>query len=674
MKKISVIILMILLNVVLAAAQTTTGRLVGNVLGPDGVLPNATIIAKDSKTGKELTVTSKGDGSFLFPQLEFGTYTVTVTATGFKTFVANEVKIDVGRDYSLNPALEVGSIQENVTITAGADVVTSTTAQVSNTISPQQIVSLPLLERNPLNLITLQAGTAANSFQQTSINGMRTTATNITRDGINIQDAFIRTNATDFAPGRPSVDDTGEFTISTSNQEADQGGGGAQIRLVTPRGTKNLHGGLFAYNRNSKFAANNFFSNRAGRYVATDSAVIAGTAKVGEAKIPRPFRNRNQFGGKISGPMPVFNFGEGGSMFKKDKGFFFFAYEGIRDPVSTLRTRTILTPSARNGAFTFNRATAGDVINSSGIACPSGAVGSVCTVSNLLTFAQAQGFANIPSTIDSVVQSRVISQLPTASNFTGGDGLNTAGYALNRQDSTVRNTYTGRVDLEPTEKDSINGVFSWVKNTALRSDVDTTKFTVTPGVNQYSANKTFVLAYRRIFAPTVINEVRGGVFISVVPFDRTDDKPAFFFNTAASTLVSSLVTFPENTFLSQGRRNHSYNFQDNVDWILNKHSLRFGGQLQYFQVNTYNEGGTIPSYRLGTGPNTPSFSATNFPNQGGTGSLISTTQLTTANNLLALLGGIVNAGAQLLMRKQRLPVLNHRLRFCRIAMQIIRFM
>lgn len=626
MKNLMTIISMILLSIVFVSAQTTTGRLLGTISGPDGVLPNALVKARDNTTGKELTATSKEDGTFLFSQLEFGTYTVTVTAQGFKTFVANEVKIDVGRDYSLDQTLEIGSVQESVTVTAGADVVTSTTAQVTNTISPEQIGSLPLIERNPLSLITLQAGTASNAFQGTSINGMRTTATNITRDGINIQDAFIRTNATDFAPGRPSVDDTGEFTITTSNQEADQGGGGAQIRLVTPRGTKNFHGALFGYNRNSVFGANSFFNNRSG--------------------LEKPFRNRNQFGGKISGPLPIFNFGEGGPTMVKNKGFFFFAYDGIRDPVSNFRTRTILTPSARAGTFTFNRAVAGNPINSGGISCPSGAAGSVCTVPNLLTFAQGLGFANIPSTIDPIVQARVISQLPTQSNFTGGDGLNTAGYALNRANDTGRNTATTRIDVEPTEKDSFNAVFSWVKNYTLRSDSENNKFTVIPAVNQYSLNKTFVMAYRRIFNSNIVNEVRGGIFMSKVPFERTDAKPDFFFNTASSTLVANLVTFPEATFLSQGRTNRGINFQDNVDWVVNKHSFRFGGQLQYFQVNSYNEAGIVPSFRLATGTSTPAFAASNFPNQGGTGNLISTTQLTTANNMLALLGGIVNAGSQ----------------------------
>ena len=646
MKRLSFIMTTILLSALFTFAQTTAGRLLGTVSGPDGVLPNASVTAKDNKTGKEFTANTGSEGNFLFPQLEFGTYTVTVKVTGFKTYIANDVKIDVGRDYSLTPTLEIGDVQEIVNVTAGADVVTSTSAQITNTVSPQQILSLPLLTRNPLDVTTLQAGTADNDFQNTSINGMRTTFTNITRDGINIQDAFIRANATDFAPGRPSVDDTGEFTISTGNQEADQGYGGAQIRLVTPRGTKEFHGALFAYNRNSGFGANNFFNNR--------------------ANIKRPFRNRNQFGGKISGQFPVPNFGEGGPYYLTDKGFFFFAYEGIRDPqpATANLNRTILTPSARTGTFTFNRASAGDPINSGGLSCPSGTVGSVCTVTNLLTFAQGQGLA-VPGTIDPIIQSRIIDKLPTASNFTGGDGLNTAGYRTTRSADQTRNTYTTRIDLDATENDNFNGVFSYNKETNLRPDADLYSFGTTPGVNQFSANKMFVGAYRRIISSNIVNEARGGSFTSEVPFDRTDEIPPFFFGTSTTTGIlanlfqnnafsGGIVSNPENFFLDQGRSTRAYNFQDNVDWIVGKHSFRFGGQLQYFEVDSYNDGGTVPTVVLAAGGNTPAFTAnSNFANQctpspcaSSAASLISATQLGTANNLLALYGGLVNTGTQ----------------------------
>lgn len=625
------------LTIIFVAAsfgQTPTGRLLGIVSSPDGgVLPNATVEIKFNQTGKSQTATTGEDGAFSFAQLEPGEYTVTITASGFKTFVANQVKVDVGRDYNLTPTLEVGNVSESVTVTAGADVVTSTSAQITNTVSPQQILSLPLITRNPLELARLQAGTASNPNQGTSINGLRTSMTNITRDGISINDPFIRTNATDFAPGRPSVDDTGEFTISTSNQEADLGSGGAQIILVTPRGQKDFHGALFAYNRNSRFAANDFFNNRSGT--------------------KRPFRNRNQYGGKVSGPFLIPHFGEGGSFFDKDKGFFFFAYEGIKDPLAAPATRTILTPSARTGVFRFNRATAGSVINSGGLSCPSGDAGSICTISNILAFAQAQGFQNIPSTIDPIIQARVLNVLPAAGNAPGGDSLNTTGYTLNRRQDTTRNTYTSRIDVDATDKDSVTGTFSYNREDLLRPDVDVTGFSEVPDVTQFSATKTFSLAYRRILSGNIVNEARYGFFSSVVPFKRISEYPSFFLGPAGttSTTLAGIISQPDNVFLDQGRNNKVFTLADNLNVELGKHSFRFGGQFQKYKVNSYNDVFIVPNYIIGTTNATTAtsttFSAnTNFANVGGAGSLINTTQLATANGLLAILGGLVNGSTQ----------------------------
>ena len=210
-------------------AQTNTGRLVGTIASTDGVISGAKVTVTDDKTGKDREVTSAGDGTFIVPQLEVGTYTVKVTASGFKTFTATAVKIDIGREYSLPVALEVGRVEEAVTVTAGTDVLNATTGELSNTVSNKQIIELPLNGRNPLNLIALQPGVSSNGAQNTSINGLRTSFTNITRDGLNVQDGFIRSNATDFSPNRASVDNIGEFTITTSNSGADQNGG-AQVR------------------------------------------------------------------------------------------------------------------------------------------------------------------------------------------------------------------------------------------------------------------------------------------------------------------------------------------------------------------------------------------------------------------------------------------------------------
>ncbi len=648
MRKSLIVFLFLVASATMVFAQATTGRLSGTVSSPDGALPGVTVTITFIQTGKEYTAVTDSSGAYRFAQLDAGTYSVKIAQSGFKTYIATDVKIDVAREYNLSPTLELGELQETVTVTAGADIVTTSTAQVSNTVSPQQILSLPLITRNPLSLTLLQPGVASNPFQNTSINGMRTTMTNITRDGISVQDQFIRTNATDFSPGRPSVDDTGEFTIATANQESDLGSGGAQIILVTPRGTKDFHGALFAYNRNSAFAANNFFNNRTPNLANGSQDPVA---------IKPAFRNRNQYGGKIGGQFPILSFGEGGPMFHKDKAFFFFAYEGIKDPLSGRATRTILTPSARAGTFQFNRATAGSVINSGGISCPNGAAHttanpSICTVTNILTFAQGLGFQGIPGTIDPIIQARVLGVLPASGNTTGGDSLNTTGYAFNRQQDQTRDTYTSRVDIDVTAKDAISGVFSYNREDNLRPDVDTTGFNPTPDVTQFSANKTFTLSYRKIFADNVLNEVRWGIFTSEVPFDRISEPLSYFLGPSGTTssTLAGIISQPDNIFMDQGRNNKLYSFGDNLNVNFGKHAFKFGGQFQLYKVNSYNDVLIVPNYIIGTTnvttATTTTLQTTHFPNAGGAGSLISTTQLATANSLLAIMGGIISSATQ----------------------------
>ena len=103
-----------------AFAQGGQGRLVGTIAGPDGNIAGATVTAKDNLTGKEQTVQASGEGTYSFSQLEVGTYTVTVTAPGFKTNTFTSVKIDAGRDFTLNATLEIGNISETVEVVAGA--------------------------------------------------------------------------------------------------------------------------------------------------------------------------------------------------------------------------------------------------------------------------------------------------------------------------------------------------------------------------------------------------------------------------------------------------------------------------------------------------------------------------------------------------------------------------
>jgi len=564
---------------------SSNGRLTGTISGPDGVIAGATVVVKDNQTGKEYKVTTNSEGAFEIAQIEFGTYTVTVTAQGFKTYTATELKVNVGMTYSLNATLEVGNISEVVTVTAGAEVINSTNAELSNTVSQRQIQELPLNGRNPLALTALQPGVSQNGSTGTVINGQRISFANITRDGVNVQDNFIRSNATDFVPDRPNVDDVSEFTIVTQNAGAELGYGSAQIQLVTPRGSNQYHGSLYEYNRNSELASNTFFNNA--------------------AKVDRPFLNRNQYGGRIGGPII------------KDKVFFFGSYEGFRQRQSTSVNRTILLPTARNGIFTYN--------DNSGVR----------RTVNVL------GLTGLP--FDPTIQSRILSKIPTAGNTTAvGDQLNTTGFQLSRQQNQDRDGITSRFDWEINDRNHVNVVYAYKKEFLQRPDVDAQPggagagFTSVPFGNQ-DANTPFLAAsYNQTITERLTNEIRGGFQISDPKFDRTDKAQDFF-------ISIPLISNPESAFERQGRNTKIINFQDNAVYAHGQHSFRFGGQSQIFRVNPYGPGAfgnswSVPTFAVGTNVNTPQLTGGQFP--GG----ISSAQLTTANNLLALLAGIVGAG------------------------------
>src|SRR5688500_8628529 len=183
MRKLLLAALALCLFAASALAQgSSTGRLVGTVSSTDGVIAGASVTVTSNQTGTTRSVTTNEEGAYTVPQLETGTYTVAISAPGFKTYNATELKIDTNREYSLNATLEIGNISESVTVTAGADVVNTTNAELSNTVTERQIVELPLANRDALVLVQLQPGVSSNGAQNTSINGQRPSMTNLTRD------------------------------------------------------------------------------------------------------------------------------------------------------------------------------------------------------------------------------------------------------------------------------------------------------------------------------------------------------------------------------------------------------------------------------------------------------------------------------------------------------------
>ncbi len=619
MRKVAIVFIALMVFSLTTFGQSTLGRIIGTVRDQTGaVVPNAKTTITNQGTGQVIqNVVTNSEGIFIVPQLTPASYTVKIEGAGFKIGVFTEVTVEASRDYSLSVTLEVGGANETVQVAAGTDLVNTSSPELSTTVIRRQIVDLPLNGRNPIELIRLQAGVVGLPTRtNTTINGGRPSWTQLTQDGINIQDNFIRTNSLDFVPNRPTSDGIGEFTITTNTQGADAAGGASQVKLVTPAGTNKFHGSLYEFNRNSAFGANSWFNN------ATVSATTGKT-------IPRSFLNRNQFGGNISGPVYLPRFGTGGSplISGKDKLFFFFTYEGFRQRQQGTQNNTIpVNNDFLTGVFRYVRPSDSSI-----------------QAINILSV--------LPGiTLDPKVKSLLLDVMPSAAianNYDVGNStatrlLNTAGYRFNQSRATDRNQYGMRFDYQANDKNRFEFIHTKFKDRDDRPDLDT--INLRPKVFTESNVKLIVGAWR--WSPTARfnNELRVGANIAPVSFSSSE-------NFSGAIWAIPFLTLREANFQPQGRDTNTYQYIDNASFIAGNHSLQFGGSLQKITVRPYNFAGRFPTVNFGfstAAPTTVQLTAANFP-----GSSISATDLANANTLRAFLGGVISSVSQTFQVKDK---------------------
>ena len=232
--KLLLVALVILVTQVAAQAQTT-GSLKGTIADQNkAVVAGATVTLMSNVAGAERSAVTDSNGAFDFQALLPGTYTISVEAAGFKKAIAREIVISLNLTSQVNIALEIGLAGESVTVTAAQEVINTASPSLTNVINTRQVVDLPLGDRNPLTLAGLQAGIAVdgNNVRGSSIAGLRQTATNVTQDGINAMDNFVKTSSL-FAISTPSLNSTAEMTITTGTVGSEQGRGVGQVTLVT---------------------------------------------------------------------------------------------------------------------------------------------------------------------------------------------------------------------------------------------------------------------------------------------------------------------------------------------------------------------------------------------------------------------------------------------------------
>jgi hypothetical protein len=308
------------------AQEETSATITGQVVDSTGAaIPNATVVVTNTETGEERRVQANGEGSYNVFPLKPGSYTISVEQTGFKKSVVNAT-LSARDRRPIDITLEVGGADQIVTVTDEAPLLQdSPTGQAL--VSGNQVTELPLNNRNFIRLLETIPGVSSDlddesnfgltSRASVSINGLRRNAVNYLVDGVSNTD--VGSNITLLST--PTVDSIQEFKVLTSNYTAEIGrSGGGSVIIVTRGGGNEFHGRLYEFVRNDYFNANSFFNNRLGRNAD-------GTPRAAVPKL-----RYNNFGGTFSGPLPFFNFGEGGPMFTsgKNKTFFFFSEEQRR--------------------------------------------------------------------------------------------------------------------------------------------------------------------------------------------------------------------------------------------------------------------------------------------------------------------------------------------------------
>jgi len=253
----------------LSIAQEQRGTITGTVFDQQGAaVPTAAVNVSDNGTGAMFSTKTTTEGTFTVPGLPFGTYSVSIVAPGFRKWETKNVQVITAQESSVKAVLEIGQATETVTVEAAQAIVNTTSGELTTHIDRAQVFDLPSTTRNPLDFATQQAGvtsTGAATSGASIMNGLRGSSNNLTQDGIDIRDSFIKTSGFANNSGyNVNLESLGEFSISGQNVGADSGVGVVQVRMITQRGTNDMHGTLFYFGRNDFLNANTWSNNRTG--------------------------------------------------------------------------------------------------------------------------------------------------------------------------------------------------------------------------------------------------------------------------------------------------------------------------------------------------------------------------------------------------------------------------
>ena len=577
--------------------QAGTSTVRGTVTDPQGnVVAGATVTLTNLATTTLRTTTTADVGVYSFEFVPPGDYKVEVTATGFKRAVVNNVHALVSQPTPVDVKLEVGNVSETVTVAANAaeQLINREDATLGNTFVPKQITELPTNARNIPALLTLQPATTRAG----EVAGARSDQSNVTLDGVdvnetqtnsvgaNVQDDPLASNL----PNNNTVlrlnsEAIQEFRVTTTNPNANQGhSGGAQISLVTRSGSNDWHGSAFELYRSKGLAANYFFNNRTG--------------------VPKPQLIRHSFGGSVGGPI------------KKDRAFFFYSYEGLRQLSQTSVVRTVPLPSLGLGQLRYRSST--------------GAIITLTTAQLNQAFPAAQ---MNPAAI--AVFKDAAAKYP-ANDFTTGDStpaaqLNTAGFRFNAVTPVQLNSHVGRFDVNLTPKQQVFARINVIYDLTGQAP----QFPDSPAPKVWSHPTGIAGGHTWTISNNLINHFTYGYTREAFSQqgDSSDNQVSFRFiySPLAFTRTVTRIT-PVQTIA------------DDVSWVHENHTVEFGGNIRIVRnhrvgfTNAFDNAIANPSFYSGGAGGSLSTPIATFAAANGIPSFTSADRAAVQNAVSALIG------------------------------------
>jgi hypothetical protein len=540
---ITSLIIAILLTFVFAAplgAQTASIRLEGIVWDPTGEpLSNVMLTAVDEDSGRQAETISDSEGYYRFLALQPGTYTVTAKAKAFKDVIHRHIRLFSPDTLLENFSFEVSAIDKEVP--PGEFPKLSDSAN-SGAFPRRAMEALPLINRNPLSLLTYQPGvqTAYGMEGESTVNGTRKAMNHIAMDGLTISDPIYPSIQGSVLTTNP--DSISDLQIFTSGAKAEFGGaGGGQFVLASRPGAKSWSGNVYDYFRHRRLNANEFFNNT--------------------AHYPRPGLARNIFGATASGPIG-------------EKTRILANFEGNITDQQLIRERTVLTSTARTGLFRWY--SPDDITRDS---------------STVKTFDIA---ANDPRGLGIDPQiAETLARTPEPNDFTVGDGLNIAGYRFDALADVRQQRVATRVDHSLNAQHQLFFRFNW-EHTDATDALNGAEMSYPDELSGTYVNNSWAIAVGSdwTISPRMVNELRIGYVRPKVELKR----PA---RLTTPMFIANSWTNPADPSFPRSYKTPSLEIADNVSHAMNRHAFKYGGSYRRTLQSIVNYNGAYPNVTFG---------------------------------------------------------------------------